>query len=104
MAMKKGHDAREAEPSRSYPDLHDQLDALDKAGLLLKIDIPINKDTEIHPLGVFSNRGCDNDGPRQHKGGCGAAVPLADRHQLADLHQRARALGSHLYLLVSRSG
>jgi hypothetical protein len=41
MTMKKGHNAREAEPARSYPDLHDQLDALDKVGLLLKIDIPI---------------------------------------------------------------
>jgi UbiD family decarboxylase len=57
MAMKKGHDAREVEPSRSYPDLHDQLDALDKAGLLLKIDIPINKDTEIHPLMRWQFRG-----------------------------------------------
>jgi UbiD family decarboxylase len=57
MAMKKGHDAREAEPARSYPDLHDQLDALDKVGLLLKIDIPINKDTEIHPLMRWQFRG-----------------------------------------------
>jgi len=55
--MKKGHDAREAEPSRSYPDLHDQLDALDKVGLLLKVDIPINKDTEIHPLMRWQFRG-----------------------------------------------
>jgi UbiD family decarboxylase len=57
MTMKKGHDAREAEPARSYPDLHDQLDALDKVGLLLKIDIPINKDTEIHPLMRWQFRG-----------------------------------------------
>lgn len=55
--MKNGHDAREAEPARSYPDLHDQLDALDKVGLLLKIDIPINKDTEIHPLMRWQFRG-----------------------------------------------
>jgi UbiD family decarboxylase len=57
MTMKNGHDAREAEPARSYPDLHDQLDALDKVGLLLKIDIPINKDTEIHPLMRWQFRG-----------------------------------------------
>jgi UbiD family decarboxylase len=57
MTMKKGHDARETEPARSYPDLHDQLDALDKVGLLLKIDIPINKDTEIHPLMRWQFRG-----------------------------------------------
>lgn len=55
--MKNGHNAREAEPARSYPDLHDQLDALDKVGLLLKIDIPINKDTEIHPLMRWQFRG-----------------------------------------------
>jgi UbiD family decarboxylase len=57
MTMKNGHNAREAEPARSYPDLHDQLDALDKVGLLLKIDIPINKDTEIHPLMRWQFRG-----------------------------------------------
>jgi 3-polyprenyl-4-hydroxybenzoate decarboxylase len=57
MTMKNGHNAREAEPARSYPDLHDQLDALDKVGLLLKIDIPINKDTEIHPLMRWLFRG-----------------------------------------------
>jgi UbiD family decarboxylase len=44
-------------PARSYFDLHDQLDALDKAGLLLKIDIPINKDTELHPLMRWQFRG-----------------------------------------------
>ncbi len=37
-------------PPRDYPDLHDHLRALDDAGLLLKVDIPVNKDTEIHPL------------------------------------------------------
>ena len=44
-------------PARSYPDLHDQLDALDKAGLLIKVDIPINKDTELHPLMRWQYRG-----------------------------------------------
>jgi 4-hydroxy-3-polyprenylbenzoate decarboxylase len=37
-------------PPRDYPDLHDHLRALDEAGLLMTVDIPINKDTEIHPL------------------------------------------------------
>ena len=46
-----------ARPSRSYFDLHDQLAALDKAGLLLKVDIPVNKDTEIHPLMRWQFRG-----------------------------------------------
>ncbi len=31
--------------------------ALDKAGLLLKVDIPVNKDTEIHPLMRWQFRG-----------------------------------------------
>jgi 4-hydroxy-3-polyprenylbenzoate decarboxylase len=46
-----------ARPSRSYFDLHDQLAALEKAGLLLKVDIPVNKDTEIHPLMRWQFRG-----------------------------------------------
>ena len=35
---------------RAYPDFHDHLRALDEAGLLVTIDRPINKDTEMHPL------------------------------------------------------
>src|SRR5476649_2393493 len=38
------------EPPRGYPDLHDHLRALDKAGLLVTVDRAINKDTEMHPL------------------------------------------------------
>lgn len=48
--MTKPTNSRKLHPPRSYPDLHDQLSALDEAGLLLKVDIPINKDTELHPL------------------------------------------------------
>src|SRR5882672_11269909 len=36
--------------SRGYPDLHDHIEALRKAGLLIEVDRPINKDTEMHPL------------------------------------------------------
>ncbi|MBI2317054.1 MAG: hypothetical protein HYU75_08630, partial [Betaproteobacteria bacterium] len=36
-------------PRRSYPDLHEHLEALDQAGLLVTVDRPINKDTEMHP-------------------------------------------------------
>jgi UbiD family decarboxylase len=46
-----------AAPERSYPDLHDHLDALDKAGLLIKVDRQINKDTEMHPLVRWQFRG-----------------------------------------------
>jgi UbiD family decarboxylase len=40
-----------------YADLHDHIDRLDKAGLLRRIDAPINKDTEMHPLVRWQFRG-----------------------------------------------
>ncbi len=40
-----------------YPDLRAHLDALDAAGLLLRIDLPIDKDTELHPLVRWQFRG-----------------------------------------------
>jgi UbiD family decarboxylase len=43
--------------TRSYPDLHDHLKALDQAGLLVTVDRPINKDTEMHPLVRWQFRG-----------------------------------------------
>jgi UbiD family decarboxylase len=36
--------------NRKYPDLHDHIAALKKAGLLLTIDRAIDKDAEMHPL------------------------------------------------------
>src|SRR5919199_6440436 len=42
---------------RSYPDLHDHIRALDRAGLLITVDRPINKDTEMHPLVRWQFRG-----------------------------------------------
>ena len=42
---------------RNYPDLHDHVLALAKAGLLIVIDEPINKDTEMHPLVRWQYRG-----------------------------------------------
>src|SRR5580698_7766355 len=44
-------------PTRAYPDLHDHIRALDKAGLLITVDRPINKDTEMHPLVRWQFRG-----------------------------------------------
>src|SRR5476649_1264046 len=35
---------------RDYPDLHEHLAALEERGLLLRIDRPIDKDAEMHPL------------------------------------------------------
>ena len=42
---------------RSYPDLHDHVLALARAGLLVVVDEPINKDTEMHPLVRWQYRG-----------------------------------------------
>jgi UbiD family decarboxylase len=42
---------------RAYADLHDHLQALDKAGLLITVERPINKDTEMHPLVRWQFRG-----------------------------------------------
>jgi 4-hydroxy-3-polyprenylbenzoate decarboxylase len=44
-------------PPRSYPDLHEHIKALDEAGLLITVDRPINKDTEMHPLVRWQFRG-----------------------------------------------
>ncbi|MDB5762531.1 MAG: ubiD 1 [Herminiimonas sp.] len=46
-----------AAPARGYRDLHEHLEALDKAGLLVTIDRQINKDTELHPLVRWQFRG-----------------------------------------------
>jgi UbiD family decarboxylase len=42
---------------RDYADLHEHLDRLDRAGLLYRIDVPVNKDTEMHPLVRWQFRG-----------------------------------------------
>jgi 4-hydroxy-3-polyprenylbenzoate decarboxylase len=44
-------------PTRTYPDLHDHIAALEKAGQLIRVDRPINKDTEMHPLVRWQFRG-----------------------------------------------
>ncbi len=38
------------ENARGYRDLHQHIDALDAAGLLVRVDRPIDKDSEMHPL------------------------------------------------------
>jgi UbiD family decarboxylase len=44
-------------PQRSYADLHDHIAALDAAGQLRRVDLPINKDTELFPLVRWQFRG-----------------------------------------------
>ncbi len=43
--------------ARGYPDLHAHVFALAQAGLLVVVDEPINKDTEMHPLVRWQFRG-----------------------------------------------
>jgi UbiD family decarboxylase len=38
------------EAKRGYADLHEHLEALERRGLLLRVDRPIDKDAEMHPL------------------------------------------------------
>src|ERR1043165_342954 len=41
----------------AYADLHEHLKKLEAAGLLVRVDRPINKDTEMHPLVRWQFRG-----------------------------------------------
>src|SRR5712671_4071913 len=55
----------DASPSRSYPDLHDHVLSLAREGLLVIVDEPINKDTEMHPLVRWQYRGGIEEGERK---------------------------------------
>jgi UbiD family decarboxylase len=57
--------AAEAKTARGYPDLQDHLEALEREGLLYRIDRPVNKDTEIHPLVRWQYRGGIPDAGRK---------------------------------------
>ena len=46
-----------AGPAHAYPDLHDHIAGLESAGLLIRVERPINKDTEMHPLVRWQFRG-----------------------------------------------
>src|ERR1700755_1722947 len=47
----------EPQPARASPALHDHLLPLQRAGLLVVVDEPINKDTAMHPLVRWQYRG-----------------------------------------------
>ena len=49
--------AKQAATGRGYRDLQEHLAALDDAGLLLRVDEKVNKDTEMHPLVRWQFRG-----------------------------------------------
>src|SRR6266699_1053108 len=55
-ALERYHDGPPKHP-RSYADLHEHVLALARAGLLVIVDEPINKDTEMHPLVRWQYRG-----------------------------------------------
>ena len=48
-----------------YPDFQDHISALEEAGLLFRIDRPVNKDTELHPLVRWQYRGGISDEGRK---------------------------------------
>jgi UbiD family decarboxylase len=54
---RKAREPASARAARPYPDLHDHVAALDKAGLLVRVTRAINKDTEMHPLVRWQFRG-----------------------------------------------
>jgi 4-hydroxy-3-polyprenylbenzoate decarboxylase len=56
---------RRGEPARRYPDLHDHLHRLAREKLLVVVDEPINKDTEMHPLVRWQFRGGVEEGKRK---------------------------------------
>ena len=55
-SKKAGEPPRPA-PPRTYPDLHEHIAALERAGLLIRVDRAIDKDTEMHPLVRWQFRG-----------------------------------------------
>jgi len=46
-------------PARGYPDLHDHLEQLEREGLLIRINEPVDKDQEMHPLVRWQFRGLE---------------------------------------------
>jgi len=58
-------DAGAVSRERGYPDLQDHIAALEAEGLLLRIDKPVNKDTELHPLVRWQYRGGIPDAERK---------------------------------------
>jgi len=58
-------DAGSSSGDRGYPDLQDHIAALEAEGLLLRIDKPVNKDTELHPLVRWQYRGGIPDAERK---------------------------------------
>jgi UbiD family decarboxylase len=56
-ALERYRDTSPPRHPRGYPDLHEHVLALARANLLVVVDEPINKDTEMHPLVRWQYRG-----------------------------------------------
>ena len=65
IAKKKRGKAASPARKRGYRDLHEHIEALKQAGLLVIVDRPINKDTEMHPLVRWQFRGGVPEGDRK---------------------------------------
>ena len=73
---------------RTYPDLHEHVLALAREGLLVIVDEPINKDTEMHPLVRWQYRGGIAGAGSQ-----GVPVHAADRSQRPPLRHSVLVAG-----------
>ncbi len=65
MCMTKNLDSTNEKTPKAYRDLQEHVAALEKADCLVVVDIPINKDTELHPLVRWQYRGGIPDGDRK---------------------------------------
>jgi 4-hydroxy-3-polyprenylbenzoate decarboxylase len=65
MATSTKEAAKAGIAKRGYNDLHEHIDLLRKAGLLIEIDREINKDTEMHPLVRWQFRGGIDEADRK---------------------------------------
>jgi 4-hydroxy-3-polyprenylbenzoate decarboxylase len=65
MATKTKEATAPSQPKRGYRDLHEHIEALREAGLLVVVDRLINKDTEMHPLVRWQFRGGIPEGDRK---------------------------------------
>jgi UbiD family decarboxylase len=65
MAVARPVSAERGFAERGYRDLREHIAALDAAGLLYRIDKPVNKDSEMHPLVRWQYRGGIAEGQRK---------------------------------------
>ena len=63
--MTKNLDSTNEKTPKAYRDLQEHVAALEKADRLVVVYIPINKDTELHPLVRWQYRGGIPDGDRK---------------------------------------